>query len=100
MFGGVQWGYGSSGGSGSAGATTAIKVHTGALLAGVAKSVLHGLNRNNFMMIARDSADNNNAEVDTLKPDPATAVTLKNNLLIEVSVNIPAGLWVDVIGWN
>lgn len=100
MFGSIQWGYGSSGSSGALGIPIAVRVATGALVAGAPKSVLHGLNRNNFLFIARDAADNNNAEVDTLTTDPANPVTLMNNLIIEVSVNIPAGLWVNVIGWN
>ena len=90
----------SSAGTGAAGVGTCTVVNTGALTANVQKTVSHGLNRSNVLLISRDAANNNNAGVGTLKVASAPDDPL-NEFYIKVGGDIAApGLPIQVIAWN
>ena len=75
--------------------TQAVIINTGALTANTPKSIEHNLNLDNYQLQVQDN--NNNVEVSTLKKDPADA---KNKVIVELGVDLPAGLDVSIIGYN
>ncbi len=82
-----------SGGGGGSSPVSGGDVATGALVANVEKSVSHGFGISELQLQVKDA--NNNADVATLKPDPADPT---NKVIIKVGVNLPAGLTISVLG--
>lgn len=86
--------------SGFTGVTSGTRVLTGALTAGVQKTVAHNLGKSNIVCIPRNAADTNNTGVQSIKPAIAPDDPL-NEFYITSVVDVAApGLPVDVIAWN
>jgi hypothetical protein len=96
----TNWGFGGSFGSGGGGGSTAggntqmKNVLTGALTANNPVSIPHGITGcTNFTFVVSDA--NNDVAVQILKVDPAAPLA---NFIIEVGIDLPAGLTVHCFG--
>lgn len=69
--------------------------NTGALAAGVTKSVAHNRALTNYLIIARDANDNNNGMFNVLKP---TVSDPTNSIDIQSPIAIPGGVKVFICG--
>lgn len=78
-----------------AGAPVFHNFNTGALTAGVTKSVAHNKGLTNYLIIARDATDNNNGIFNVLKPTPSDPT---NSIDIQSAVAIPGGVKVFICG--
>lgn len=70
-------------------------INTGALVANTPKTITHDFNLADYQLQVNDS--NNNADVNTLKKDPADPT---NKIIVETGVSLPGGLDVSIIGYN
>lgn len=69
--------------------------NTGALSAGVTKSIAHNRGLTNYLIIARDANDNNNGMFNLLKPTPSDPT---NSIDIQSAIAIPGGVKVFICG--
>jgi len=84
---------GTTGGGGSS-LTFTKAVLTGALVAGAPKTLVTGMGYANYSFTIEDAT--NMADVDSIIVDPANPT---NAFIIQVGVDLPLGLTVNVHGW-
>ena len=80
----------------SSGSVTFYQTYTGALVSGVTKVVEHNQGLENYIIMARDPDNNNNAQTNILRPDPLNPT---NAIEVEVFADIPEpGFIIQIVG--